>query len=114
MANQRKPSPKLGANGPDLVDANQAVEALWRDYKLYFRTTVAFRDGRILFRGYAHDECSLSASTRSYQTYKQYDMSANPSIANVVYFLAFDLYWQAQAEPAPDKQNVVGELTLPG
>lgn len=106
----RKKAPRNGTEGPDMQDAAGAVEALWSDQQLYFRMTTVLRDGHWLFRGYAHDGCSLADSKRVYQSYKRFEASGRPDIANVLYFLAYDLYWQAQS----DEINHAGERSMGG
>lgn len=107
---QRKKSPRPGNDGPDMTDAAEAVKMLWDEQALYFRVTTVLRNGKWMFRGYAHDGCSLADSKRVYQSYKNFEEKGRPDIANVLYFLAFDLYWQAQS----DEINHAGEQSVGG
>lgn len=84
--------------GPDMKDAQLAAQALWDDFRLHFRATVAFRENSVLWRAYAHDGCTLTESDRSYQTYKKYDLSRPGNTAQTLHALACDLYWQAQRD----------------
>ena len=84
--------------GPDMVDANAAVQSLWDDFQLHFRCTLVVRDKKLLLRAYAHNRECLSDSDRQYQSYKRFDLTGRPDLPNALYALAFDLYWQAQSD----------------
>lgn len=93
-----KPQTIVRNAGPDMKDAQLAAQALWDDFQLHFRVSLAFRGNTLLWRAYAHDGCSLTDSDRSYQTYKKYDLTRPGNTAQTLHALASDLYWQAQRD----------------
>lgn len=109
----RQKTAKPGGDGPDLLDAFNAVQGLWDDFQLHFRSTVVFRNNRLILRAYAHDRECLGDSDRMYQTYKQYELKGKPDLPAALYAMAFDLYWQAQSDAVNHTPDPPNALELP-
>lgn len=86
---KRKPT---NEHEPDFIDARNAADALWTDFGLYFRASMVWRSGRLLMRAYAHDDPSLTASSKVYQTYKTFAEGPGISTTKLAYLLALELY----------------------